>query len=231
MNFCKTLLGAAILVAGFALPARADLTFEIGSTTMLAGGAGTVDVMITGENLLAGVSMDFTITSADPGLVSFVQLPSREPFTDSPNYVFSGDSSVVTNNITFFGAPDLGGSAINGGDSTESGNNVTLNPLTSKLMATLYLTASPSAMAGRTATISLDPTSSFGYYDNESNLVYYNFSSSSGIVTIATAVPEPSSLALVLAGILGSAATRFGVNRRRKTRTENDNPVLPTEAI
>lgn len=232
MSLGKTVLGAAILVAGFALPARADLTVEIGSTTMLAGGTGTVDVTIKGVDRLVAMNMNFISTSASTGLVSFVQPAGREPFTNLANYVFVGDSSVWETPSHFFGAPSgiPDGSTINGGDTTFTFTNAPIaDPATATLVATLYLTANPSATAGDWATISLDPSSSFSYLDNELNLVDYTYLSGEGIVTIAT--PEPSSIALVMVGIFGSAATRFGVNRRRKTQAADDNTTMPTEAI
>lgn len=218
MKYYPAILSVAIVVAGFAFPAQADLIVNIGSTTLTPGGSGTVDVTISGVDQLQSFNLNFTSTSLWSGLVSFTPPAGPELFTDSANYVFKDDSAVWKNLSSFFGAPDGNpvGSAINGGDSTYGGDNV--SPLGRTLVATLYLTASPSAMAGQVAEITLDSSSSFTYLDGESNPVDYVYTSSGGTVTIGAAVPEPSSIGLFF-GILGvgSVVTRYRARRRHKS--------------
>jgi hypothetical protein len=231
MKYYRTILGAAIVVVGLVLPARAGLivTVSIGNTTMLPGGTGTMDVMMTGVDKLQNFNLDFTITSSWPGLVTFTPPAGPEPFTDSANYVFKGDSAVWEFSSFFFGVPTA--TTINGADATSIGDNVVIDPDSSKLVATLYLTASPTAMAGQWAAIALDPANppAFTYFDGDTNQVTYDYSSTGGVVTIGAAVPEPSSIGLFL-GILGvgSVVTRYRARRRRKSQTTDN--VLPLES-
>ncbi len=223
-----------ILLAGFALPARADLVVSIGSPTIPQGGTGTLDVFLTSNASSSSPDLlnnyAFTLQITGPNELQFS--PSQSfAYLSSSQYVFAGDSTnqttssaggtvamTVYSNDTFVGT-----------DSTSSGNRVSLSSANAPvLLAALTLDATITS-PGDSYAISLIPSSGNGSMSSSIHTFFdvvdfsntgletsaVPFASMPGTVTISAAsVPEPSSIIpaltgmLVLAGYLGARRLR-----------------------
>jgi hypothetical protein len=202
-------------------PARATagLIVNIGSTT-ITGTTGSVNVTIssnqTSGDLLQVFNFAFLIAPA-AGTTS--QLAFLSPQHDSefsnPAYVFASDSFKIDFNAANPGSPLTMGNLFStnytndtfiGGDFTNSGNDVTVLP-GGALLVTLDFTRSTAAppSIGDTFLVSMGTDPSFNFFqDSAGNSI--PFQSDSGTIRIGAAVPEPSSLALMLIAVGGLVA-------------------------
>ena len=223
---CIVCLGLA------AAQARADFIVGIGSTT-ITGPTGSVDVTIsstqTGGDPLQVFNFQFFITP-DTGTTS--QLAFLSPQHDSefsnPAYVFATDSFKITYNAANPGAPLSMGNLFStnytndtfvGGDFTNSGNDVTVLP-SGAILVTLDFTRAtaipPSVGDKFLVTMGTDPN--FNYFQDAAG-DSIPFSSNTGVITIgAAAVPEPSSLVLMLISVGGLVSAGLGVRFARRGR-------------
>jgi hypothetical protein len=237
----------AVLLVSIATPARGDLVVSIGSTSVAEGGSGTVDILLTStasailpdminfygfklqitNNGVDNTQLAFS-ANQDFGYISNVSL--------NPAYVFLGDSSAAQPPPSPIGAPSqtvYPNDTFSGGDSTASGNPVSLSAGTTFLLASLKLTTLTGAppSVNDSFTISLIPPSGNGssagnattFFDNfdfntGAELSATPFTSTPGTVTIiAAAVPEPASIIYVLSAmlILGGAQGVRRLGRRQ----------------
>ncbi len=208
------------------------LTISIESTQFSPGSAGTVDVWISsdGADTLNRFNFEFRI---DPVGATATELQFLDPQSDSQlsnaGYVFSTgslkrDGQVLPPPFPGFPpiiiAPTPVGSVSTTtspndtfiGSDVSTANNVSLGA-TPRLLAELDLVSGSGTLApnmGDSFTISLiaGPNTVFHPDSSSSTLDY---TSSSGTITFASAVPEPSGLALMAFGSL--ALLTFGLRR------------------
>ena len=209
-----------------------QLSFVPDPTTIQAGGTGTVDVLatVTGTNLVGfgGFDLTLVITQTAQGGSVPTQLQFSNPQADEQlgmmNYIFAGNS---TDQIGGMPAGNVGTTNYTsdtylGGDSTNDSSNRMLSSGT-YLLARLdltTLTGIPAPVGGDSFAISPDLARSDYYtFDANGNIVSplsrFGLDPTSGIATvnIARSVPEPSSLALLAAGLVPALA--FGYRKRR----------------
>ncbi|MGO8900075.1 MAG: hypothetical protein ACLQU5_17235 [Isosphaeraceae bacterium] len=217
----------AFCLAGFAVPARADLVISLGSASVAQGGTGTVDVYVTSTassqapDLINNYGFQLQITNSgtdntqlafsvnqDFGYVSNTSL--------HPAYLFLGDSSAAQPPPSSIGSPGqtvYPNDTFTGADSTFSGNPVSLSSGNTYLLASLTITTltGASPVVGDAFTIGLVPTSGTGslfanpntYFDNfnfgtGNEISATPFTSTSGTVNIvAAAVPVPEPSSIV----------------------------------
>jgi hypothetical protein len=203
--------------------ARAGLLIDIGSTT-ITGQTGSVNVTISSNqmsgDLLQNFDFDLLIT---PYAGTASQLAFLSPQNDfefsNPAYVFAADSFKIVYNAANPSAPLTMGNlyptnytndTFIGGDFTNSGNNVTVLS-SGALLLTLDFTRStvvpPSV--GDAFLVSLLSDPDFTYFQ-DANGDSIPYQSSPGTIRIgAAAVPEPSSMSLMLLALAGLVARRL----------------------
>jgi hypothetical protein len=174
--------------------------------------------------------MDITVTSNSSDTLSAFDLellitPVGHPtsllqFTTAqldpygnPNYVFAGQSLNSDLLLPFWGLPystSFPNDTISGGDSNDGSGlgYVTIPPNAGgaySYLATVQFQAPLGAPLGDKFQISLVNDPSFTYFDDQNgNALNYSVGSTGGTVTIASVVPEPSSLTLLaLSGLTG----------------------------
>jgi hypothetical protein len=231
----------AIILAGFAVPTRADFLASIGSTSIPQGQTGSVDVLLSSTanasspDLLNNLAFTLQITGVNELQFSSVQNFS---YLASSQYVFFGDSADQKT-----GSP--GGSVTTtayandtfvGNDSTFSGNPVSLSSASGPvLLARLRLDASITN-AGDAYTISLIPSTGNGSMSGSTSTFFdvinsssggetsaVPFASTSGTVTIAAApVPEPDAIVSGLTGVMLVAGFLVIRRLRHAGRTVTD---------
>jgi hypothetical protein len=227
------------LLSLVAAPARAGLVVSIGSTSIVQGGTGSIDVYLSSTaspsmpDQINDYSFTLQILPEGTGNLEFSASQSFG-YLNSSQYVFFGDSAdYIAGTIS---PPPVGGFSFTssggynndsflGFDNTHSFNPVSLSTSSGQvLLATLSLDASITS-AGETFTIALVPDMGSGS-SNGGASTYFNvvdsnfnelsavpFTSSSGAVTIITsAVPEPASIV----GCLTAAAIAFLASRRHR---------------
>jgi hypothetical protein len=186
------IVGLAALLAGWAAPARADLSVSIGSTSVSLGGTGTIDVYLTSDASALSPDMinnlAFTLQITPVVGAGELQFSASQDFgylnagpTPGPQYVFFGDSSDWIKGQAL--PPPVGGSATTtvysndtyfGFDSTNDLNPVSLSAGTSVLLARLTLLAGTSLVhTGDVYQISLVPESGDGS-QNSNFSTYFN---------------------------------------------------------
>ena len=207
--------------------ARAGITVDIGSTTIY-GTTGSVNVTIsstqTSGDPLQIFNFQFFVAPASgtSSQLAFLS-PQHDSEFSNPAYVFATDSFKITYNAANPGAPLSMGNLFStnstndtfvGGDFTNSGNDVTVLP-SGALLATLDFTretAIPPSV-GDTFLVTMGTDPNFNYFqDTNGNSI--PFQSNMGVITIgAAAVPEPSSLALMVIALGGILAATIRVPR------------------
>jgi hypothetical protein len=217
----------SLLVAIFAsAPARAGLVVSIDSTTVAAGGTGSVEVEITnnGNSSVAinTYAIQLVIAPANGTLTQLAfSVPTSQQlgYLSDSNYIFVNDSFAALP-PPFVGLPAstvYNYDTFNSTDSTMSGNTVSIAVGQTELLAILPITTLTQLdpQPGDSFRVSLNPGSGTGsnngglastYFDvldsNNNETSYVPFTSSSGMVTISpAAVPEPGTLTLALLGI------------------------------
>jgi hypothetical protein len=224
------IVGALFAVSLAGGSAHAELSINIGSTSIAAGGTGTVDVAITMHpgDQLALTNFTFLITqTSGTGELGFLPTQNDSELTSSQgsgtpplpaDYLFLGNSFDYSNGLNVGNVGTNGIYANNqfvGGDFTNDFSNVSVTSPTTFLLARLDLVDQISPIAGAidTFTIQLvsasgdtnDPsytTSSPTFFTDNSyiNSGLQDFASNSGTVTITASVPEPTSLFLMILG-------------------------------
>lgn len=197
---------------------NADLFVDVQDATLTSGGYGSIDVLVSstgGIDTFSLFNYQFEITSVNTingGLVefqsSFVSVDDKRQSNseqDQGNYLFAGSTNVAN-----FAAKrqDPNRLQLVGGDVRTDGN-MNLSGPTKYLLARLelqHITPSPELSAG-TFRVSLVQSADLSYFqnldlDNDDPLQPRIHADSyslagSGIVTIISAVPEPSSLSLM----------------------------------
>ncbi len=220
-----------------AIPVRAGLVISVGSTSIVQGGTGSIDVYLSSTatpatpDQLDDYAFTLQIMPIDAGNLAF-STPQGFAYLSSPQYVFYGDSADYIAGIA--SPPPLGGAVTQtvynndtflGFDNTNSLNPVSLSTSSGPLLlASLSLDASITS-AGESFTVALVPTSGNGsmasgassYFNvvdsNFNEISAVPFGSTSGTVNIiAASVPEPASMVCALIGAAVIAACR----RRRR---------------
>jgi hypothetical protein len=240
----KWVRGLAVLLVGFAVPARADLVISIGNASVPQGGTTTVDVLLTSNasslspdeidnygfqlqvknNGLDGTQLAFA-TTQDFSYISNTAL--------NPSYVFLGDSFAALPPPSTIGGPSTTvypNDTFTGADSTASGNPVSLSSGTTYLLASLTLTTATGSgpVAGDSFTISLVPTfgsgsmfdnpttffNNFDFNNTGTQLTETAFTSTPGTVRLSSPPGVPEPASIVL-GLTGMLILASVVGVRR----------------
>lgn len=207
-------------LAAVATTTRADMIVEIQNATIESGGRGFIDVLVSSDRVvgdtfsLYGYKFEITpITIIAGGVLEFQPSSnSLEPFRQSAseqsldNYIFKG--STAANNLIAV-RQDPNRQQIVGGDSRVAGNFTFTSP-NQYLLARLelqHITPTPETSSGSfRVSLIQDPGQSYfqnlDLNDNDPaqpkiNPVSYS-ASNSGLVTVVSSVPEPSSLVMAL---------------------------------
>ena len=210
-----------LVFAAIAQPSSAGVILVVQDATIQEGGSTTVDVLISGTDIgmnFFGVQLDISGSIAN-GSLSFeptANQPSPVSST-SPDYVFLGDSASYS-----AVRQDPVNTRLIAGDGTASTNDVTLGS-TQKLLARLAIDhTSAGGAVGDTFQLAVtqDPTNTIFFNSAFQELTID--STTAGTITVvdngnsgASAVPEPSSLAMITVFGLGGIAAR----RHRRNRT------------
>ncbi len=210
------LLCLALPLAGFAVPARAELIVTIESTSVSAGGTGTLNVYLTSTaspstpDMInqAGFELQITNNGVDGTQLAFGS--QSFGYLNNSAYVFYGDSNDYQSSTPggYNSTTVYPNDSFIGLDYTASGNPVSISSSTSYLLASLTITASTLSPpgVGDSFAVSLVPTSGNGslfagtntFFDtfvNGTETSYTSYMSTSGTVTITGAsIPEPASI-------------------------------------
>jgi hypothetical protein len=219
----RILLLAPVICLVMANRAGADFIITGGTATVAPGDTGTVDFRITSSNPTGDRLASFNLelqASVKTG-TSFLQFTTNQPAVyDRSGYVFSGDSGDKAAGLSFWGPPTqtvTSNDTISGGDFTNSGSAITISPSSNFFLATVRFQAGSHATPGDSFAISLVPRSGSGTlstYFQDSGGTNIPYTSADATVTVATAVPGPSSL--VLAGVGSLTCLLYRWKGRRK---------------
>ncbi len=225
--------GLTVLLAVFtAAPVRAGLVVSIESTTVAAGGTGSVEVDITNNGNSSVAINTYAIQLViSPTNGTLTQLAFSVPTSQQLGYLADSNYIFVNDSIAALPPPFVGlptstvydNDTFTATDSTVSGNPVSIGVGQTYLLALLPITTLTQLdpQPGDTFSVSLNPTSGSGsnsggastYFDvldmNNNETSYVPFTSTSGSATISpAAVPEPRTLTLTLLGIACLAVAR-----------------------
>ena len=209
------LLATAIVCSSGARQAESAILVSFGGPVEIeAGGSGQLDVFVASDDnqdLLDLFGAEFRITPVVGAGLEF-QDPQGDTQTAASNYVFAGNSLGgplgLVSTVTNFGDTYIGG------DATLDRQGVA-GPFMDRLLFRLDLDAS-GALAGNQFLISLiDSLQTFFSKPDFSSLdvdraSFTNFGTAN-IIPSSTAVPEPGSLLLLLAGAAVLCLKRRGV--------------------
>ena len=203
---CTLLALAAVLLGGIT-SARASVIMEITNSSAGAGGTGSFDVALsdTGGTLQVG---GFSAELSVPG-ASGVKFTGVNTSTAAATpYIFG---TLQTPPLSFDTFPNTSFTASDT-DATAPGF-VTLNPGDLVGLAHVSYSVAAGTAPGPVTVSFVGPGTSL----SDVNGGAIAFTTTNGTITVAQAVPEPSSL--LLASIGGGAAMLFGLWRRRANRT------------
>jgi hypothetical protein len=200
--------------------ARADLIISIGSTSIVEGGTGFVDVFIRSDDineLLSGFSFEFVISPMVGSNVLAFSDPQSDAQLNDPNYILAGASAAAGPPQTAVGVVSPETTYV-GVDGTPDASGVPV-PLTNRLLARLDLStlSSTPAVAGNVFSIDLANTLQTIFFDDTFAAIPYTYTPGVVTVSAASSVPEPSSL-LLCTGALGAAGL---IRRSRARRVDN----------
>lgn len=179
---------------------------------LVAGGTGTLDVFVrtdSGTQLLDGFQLQLRLTptgGAPAGGLVFTD-PQLDSQLGLGNYVFAGNSLVAQSPGQSVGTVLPGGQVYNGLDGT---NNFI--PATVTTSGLLVYRLNLSAVTEGNYDLTVDTAQSSFFTDQTDPLSTPILFTSTPITLTVTAVPEPSSIALLSLGLIAAAAKR----RRRK---------------
>ncbi len=226
----------AILTLVAVTPTRAGLVVEIGSSTITAGGNGSVEVDVINAGSSAVAINDYAIQLViAPMNGTLTQLAFSSPTPQQLGYLSDPDYIFVNNSIAALPPPFVGGPAQTiysndtfiATDSTADGNTVSIGVGQTYLLAILPITTLTQLdpQTGDSFKLDLAPISGTGsnsgdastYFDvlnsNNNETSSIPFASTSGTVMISAAsIPEPGSIVSGLAAVL--IGTSVFVGRR-----------------
>ncbi len=221
-RLCHSCLAVILLVLSSS--ARANLAVSFDTQPIVQGGTGTLNIFVTSDATTTPDMINqfgFQLLILGPHELQFAPNPSFDYVTSiSPPYIFSGDSSGPT------GAPDqttYPNDTYNGVDSTQSGNPVSLTQASGTLLLASVKLDATITDAGDVYTFQLVPDSGMGSLNQSSNTFFDNFDFDTGtelsavpytslpgtVTIIPAAVPEPTSVILLLTGIAPLALRRL----------------------
>lgn len=213
MTCFRSLIFAVVLLTQFQVcRAALVITLNPSSSTYFVGDVGTIDVMVHSNNAPNDLldSYLFSLNVTGGAGVTFVA-PQSEAYLTDPNYVFSGRSA----NIAF----SLPATSLSNAGTTLTAADVSYDFTPATLGAPLprvIPNAAAPLLLGRFAfsagavgnySISFDPSSSF----SDVNFNTFSYPNPAAASFSVTAVPEPSSLALLAVTasvVLGARAWR-----------------------
>ncbi len=228
---------AAIIFLGLtATGVRADLTITLSDVALTAGTTGTMDITVTSNHgyTLSDFNLELVITPASSGLYFSpgADQPTA-PFSSSNTtpfpYVFAGGSSAADIPLAFWSDPSstfpYDGSTITGGDSSDSSRGyVFVRGGTTKYLAAVQVYAPLKALG--TFQISLVPDPGYTYFQDKNGNAL-NYCSTPGTVTVAAAVPEPSSMTVV--ALSGFSGLLWCYWRGRKRGRSKNSPLYTSK--
>ncbi len=189
-----------IAAMGLSFQSKADLAFEIESTSLPVGGTGTLNVFLSsssGTTVFNSIDVEFyiaTLSGTSTPDLNFLANES-ESYVNDPQYVFYSNSLAQTNGdevtrTSFPYAPEISDIRLYFTDQTNDGTNVAIQENERFLLGTFDLIHTNSFADPETFVISV---SGFIYRDVN---VFVPTVTPFGFVN-ATAVPEPSSGAML----------------------------------
>lgn len=205
----RSLLFAVVLLTQFQVcRAALVITLTPSSGTYFVGDVGTIDVMVHSNNAPNDLldSYLFSLNVTGGAGVTFVA-PQSEAYLTDPNYVFSGRSANI--------ALGLPATSLSNAGATLTAADVSYDPVTVSNPKVIPTSATP-LLLGRFAftagsigdySIAFDPSSSF----SDVNFNTFSYPTPTPASFSVTAVPEPSSLALLavtVSAVLGVRAWR-----------------------
>ena len=224
----------AALLLGFLFPvtAKADLLVELQDASISAGGNVSVDVLISGivdalddpfvqmDEVLAEFELLLNINPA--GVTAGTELqfidPQSESFLTNSDYVFFGNSDAVINDVAASNLRSLVGTndslQVIDFNIDEFDDPIDTTVTSDNLLISFELThqlngANAGLTAGDTFEISVDQTS--GFFDEGGFEI--DFANNFATITVASAVPEPSTM---VAGVVALLMLVPVINRRRR---------------
>jgi hypothetical protein len=207
---------AFVVLALAAVPARADLVITLSDISAAPGSTDTMNINITSSDseTLSFFELKLLIT---PGVVSPTFTTAQNDPTGDPNYVFLNESSTGPGN-PFWGPPgftNYAGDTITAGDTDSSSQGFVTIPsaigLPHSFLAAVQFFVPGGGPLPDQFTISLvTPTTEF---DDQNGNPITDFTVQGGVVTIESAVPEPSSLTMLT---LSGAGGLFWYWRRQR---------------
>jgi hypothetical protein len=211
-----------LLAAALQMPVRGDLIIKVEDKSIVQGGETDVDVSIRSDSTTDLSGFQFQFSLSNNGMsgtqLQFVN-PQPTAYQSSSNYVFASPSGMTGSVSSPF--------------TTYADVNFTNDPAgfetidsTWHLLARLRLTAATGGLAplpGETFTLSLAPMpdTAFVFVDsNSSNLIPFTNEqggdSITGTITVQSPaiVPEPSTLAVAISGIIALSTVGYRSKRR-----------------
>jgi hypothetical protein len=215
-----TLLMSLVVLVLYQSSAEATLNVRVLDTTVPVGSSGTIDVEISGtSDLVASFSLELRISpiGAVGSSLQFTN-PQTVSYRNDTRYVFVGDSGNLIGNVDprLVSNTTLQNDTFVDNDSTNSLANVMVT--TPRLLARLNLSSvlpfgtDPSTVLGDKFLVSVVQTPNTTEFLNSvgANVPFIAFGGTASLG--ATAVPEPSSVGLVVVGLAAAA-----YQRRRRT--------------
>ncbi|MCD0459897.1 PEP-CTERM sorting domain-containing protein [Roseiconus lacunae] len=210
-------VAAACLIGLVAERASADVILSVNSGSMQAGGALSLDVVVSDTSPTEGIAemalvLEITpLTDVGDSSLNFVN-PQSEAYLEEADYVFFDNSDVVLNPGDPVATVGPFGQVVEFFDLTFDFNNELASP--GKVLATIQLQhllggESIANVIGDEFEIAVN-TDFTEFFNAAGDPVFVDLAgTTSGMVTI-TAIPEPSTL-----GLLAIATTGFVLRRRR----------------
>jgi len=204
---------AIILLGLTATRARAGAIITLDDVTVAPGGMGTMDITITSNSgdTLSLFSLALQITQM-PGTTSYLEFTGGvDPPYSNSNYVFSNQSFNLDFGQPFWGPPFTTVytyDSISGGDSADPAVGPGYVTITGTLLLATVQFQALGTNPGDQFQISLVPptydlSNVSTQFDDQTGALF-NYTSTGGTVTIASAIPEPSSWTLLaLSGLSG----------------------------
>ncbi len=204
---------AIILLGLSATRARADLNIALDNVTVAPGGTGTMDIYVSSgsSDTLSLFSLQLQIRQVAPTSSFLTFTGGVDPPYSNSNYVFSNQSFNSDFGLPFWAPPFTTvytNDSISGGDSADPTVGPGYVTITGTLLLATVQFQALGTNPGDQFQISLvpptyDPSNVSTQFDDQ-NGALLNYTSTGGMVTITSVVPEPSTLTIVaLSGLSG----------------------------